>query len=63
MVSSRHLGQYKGNFYRMNKVLVANLPPTNAPFTRMRFQIVLFSYRCVFKSIHFGLHVQMFAFS
>ena len=63
MMSSRHLGQYKGNFYIMDEVLMANLPPTNAPVTRMGFQIVAFSYRCVFISIHFGLRIQMFAFS
>ena len=62
-MNSRHLGQYKGNFYIMNEVLIANLLPTKAPVTRMRFQIVPFSYRCVFKSIHFGLPIQMFAFS
>ena len=35
----------------------------NAPVTLIHFQIVLFSFRCIFKSIHFGLHIQMFAFS
>ena len=63
MMSSRHLGQYKGNFYIMSEVLRANLPPTKAPVTRMGFQIVLFPYRCVFRSIHFGLRIQMFVFS
>ena len=63
MMNSRHLGQYKGNFCIMAKVLIANLPPAKAPFTRMRFQIVPFLYRCVFKSIRFGLRIQMFAFS
>ena len=29
-------------------------------YTRIRFQIVPFSYRCVFKWIHFGLRIQMF---
>ena len=48
-MSSRHLGQYKGNFYITDEVLIANLSPTNAPVTRMRFQIVPFSYPCVFK--------------
>ena len=61
-MSSRHLGQYKENFYVMDEVLIANLPSTKAPVTRMRFQIVPFSYRCVFKSIYFGLPIQMFAF-
>ena len=28
MMSSRHLGQYKGNFYIMDEVLIADLPPT-----------------------------------
>ena len=42
MMSSRHLGQYKGNFYIMDEVLLANLPPTKAPVTKMRFQIVQF---------------------
>ena len=60
-MSSRQLGQYKGNFYIM--VLIANLPPTKSPATRMGFQIVPFSYRGVFGSIHFGLRIQMFAFS
>ena len=63
MMSSRHLGQYKGNFYIMEEVLIANLPPTKAPHTRTRFLIIPFSFRCVFKSIHFGLRIQMFAFS
>ena len=63
MVSSRYLGQYKGNVYIMDEVLIANLPPIKASVTRMGFQIVLFSYRCVFISIHFGLRIQMFAFS
>ena len=36
MMNSRYLGQYKGNFYIMDEVLFANLPPT----TRMGFQIV-----------------------
>ena len=47
----------------MDEVLIANFPRTKAPVTRMPFQIVPFSYRCVFKSIHFGLRIQMFAFS
>ena len=62
-MSFRHLGQYKGSFYIMDEVLIVNLPPTKAPVTRMRFEIVLFSYRCIFKSTHFGLRIQMFAFS
>ena len=43
------------NFYIMDEVLIANLTPAKAPVTWMRFQIVPFSHRCVFKSIHFGL--------
>ena len=62
-MSSRHLAQYNGNFYKMDEVLIANLSPTKAPVTRMRFQIVPFSYACVFKWIQFGLRIQMFAFS
>ena len=62
MMSSRHLVQYKGHFYIVDEVLIANLPPTKVSVTRMRFQIVLFPYRCVFKSVHFGLCIQMFAF-
>ena len=53
----------KGNFYIMIEVLTANLPPTKTAVTRMRFQIVPFSYPCVFKSIHFGSRIQMSAFS
>ena len=49
MMSSRHLGQYKGNFYIIDEVLVTNLSPAKAPVTRMCFQIVPFSYPCVFK--------------
>ena len=63
MMSSRHLGQYKRNLYVMDEVLFANLPPAKVPVTRMGFQIVPFSYRCVFKSIHFGLRIEIFPFS
>ena len=55
MMSSHHLGQYKGNFYIMDEVLIANLPPTKVPVARICFQIVPFSYSYFFKSIHFGL--------
>ena len=52
MMRSRHLGQYKGNFYIMDEVLIANLPPTKGPVTRLRFQIdpLWFAYSnvCVF---------------
>ena len=63
MMSSRHLGQYEGYFYLMDEVFIANLQPTKAPVLRRRFQIVPFSYRSIFISIHFGLRIQMFAFS
>ena len=36
-MSSRHLGQYKGNFYIRDEVLKANLSPAKAPVTRIRF--------------------------
>ena len=35
MMSSRHLGQYKENFYIMDEVLIANLPPTKGGFPVM----------------------------
>ena len=46
-MSSRHLGQYKGNFYMIDEVLIANLSPAKAPdaflncsvFISLRFQI------------------------
>ena len=34
---------------KLYQVLIANLSRTKAPVTRMRFQIVPFSYPCVFK--------------
>ena len=64
MMSSRHLGQYKGNFYVMDKVLIANLPPTKAPVTRMRFKIVAFSNRstlvCLFTCLRFHNRLHRF---
>ena len=30
-MSSRHLDQYKGNFYIIDEVLIANLSPAKAP--------------------------------
>ena len=73
MMSSRHLGQYKVNFYIMDEVLVANLPPTKAPVTRMvfksfRFHIVAFSDRStlgstlvdVFKCLRFHNRLHRF---
>ena len=63
-MSSRHLGQYKGDFYIMDKVLTAaNLPPTKAPVTRMRFQIVPLSYRSVLISLRFQIDPCWFAYS
>ena len=44
MMNSRHLSQYKGNFFIMDEVLIANLSPTKALVTRMGFQIVPFSF-------------------
>ena len=43
-MSSRHLGQYRGNFYiiHVDEVLLANLLPAKAPVTRMHFQMVPF---------------------
>ena len=55
MMSSRHLGQYKRNFYIMDEV-IANLPSTKASVARMCFQIVSFPYCYIFKLNHFGLH-------
>ena len=56
-MSSRHLGQYKANFYIMeDEDLIVNLPPTKAMVTQMRFQVVPLSYCCNFKSILFALH-------
>ena len=52
IMSSHHLGQYKGNFYMIDEVLIGNFPPAKARVTRMRFQInpLWFSYSnvCVF---------------
>ena len=48
-MSSLHLGQYKGNFYIIDEVLIAILSPAKAPVTRMRFQIVPFSHPHTFQ--------------
>ena len=48
MMSSRHLGQYKGNFYIMDEVLIANLPPTKARLQGFSNRFVFISCRCVF---------------
>ena len=45
IMSSRHLGQYKGNVYIIDEVLIENLSPAKALVTR----IVPFSYPCVFE--------------
>ena len=62
-MSSRHLGQYKGNFHIIDEVLIANVSPAKAPVTRMRFQIVPFSNRSVFISLRFQINPIWFAFS
>ena len=68
-MSSRHLGQYKGNFYIMDEVLIANLSPTKAPVTRMCFQIIPFhilafpnrsNLVCVFKCLRFRNRLHRF---
>ena len=59
MMSTRHLGQYKGNFYIMDYVLIANLLPTKAPVTRMHG----FSNRSVFISLRFQIDPLWFAYS
>ena len=56
MMSSCHLGQYKGNFHIMDEVLTANLPPTKTPVTR-------FSNCFVFILLHFQIDQLWFAFS
>ena len=54
MMSSRHLGQYKGDFYIMDEVLIAaNLPPTED----------LFSNRPVFISLRLQIDPLWFAYS
>ena len=57
-MSSRHLGQYKGNFYLIDEVLIANLSPTKAPgYTDA------FSNRFVFISLRFQRGPIWFAYS
>ena len=41
-MSFRHLGQYKGNFYIADEVLIANLSPAKAPVTPMHFKLFHF---------------------
>ena len=71
MLSSRHLVQYKGNFYIMDEVLIANLPPTKVPvtikrwvFKSFRFHIAAFSDRstlvCVLKCLRFHNRLHRF---
>ena len=57
MLSSRHLAQYKGNFYTMDEVLIANLPPTKARLQGCG------SNRSVFMSFSFQIDPLWFAFS
>ena len=46
------------------EVILAHIQDyTEALVTGMRFQVVPFSGCYLFKSIYFGLHIQMFAFS
>ena len=57
-MTSRHLGQYKGNFYIMVEVLIANLSPTKGPgYTDA------FSNRSVFISLRFQIDPVWFAYS
>ena len=48
MMSSRHLGEYQGNFYIIDEVLIANLSPAKAR-----------SHGCVFKL--FRSHILAFS--
>ena len=57
-MSSRHLGQYKGNFYIIDEVLIANLSPAKAPVT-----LIAFSNCPVFISLRFQIDPIWFAFS
>ena len=63
-MSSRHLGQYKGNFYIMDEVLIANLPPTKALGYTDAFSIVPFSNRstlvCIFRCLRFHNRLHRF---
>ena len=54
MISSRHLGQYKRNFYIMDEVLIANLPSTKTLITRIG---------SVFISLRFQIDPLWFAYS
>ena len=57
-MSSRHLGQYKGNFYVIDEVLIANLWPAKAPG-----YMDAFSNCSVFISLRFQIDPIWFAFS
>ena len=57
-MSSRHLGQYKENFYIMDEVLIANLSPTKAPVNTDAF-----SNRFIFRSLRFQIDPIWFAYS
>ena len=50
-MSFRHLGQYKGNFYIIDEVLIANLSPLRPRLHGCFFQIVPFSYPWVCQEI------------
>ena len=63
MMSSRHLGQYKGNFHIMDEVLIAKLLATKAPVTSMHFQFVPLSYRSVFISLRLQINLLWFVYS
>ena len=54
MMSSRHLDQYKVNFYKMDEVLIANLPPTKVP-VKVSSQSRKFEFN-VFSIIHLNGH-------
>ena len=55
------LNHYSGNC--RDSLTLDALIFTKVPVTRIRFQIVPFSFPCVYRSIHFGLRIQMFALS
>ena len=57
-MSSRHFGQYKGNFHIVDEVLIANLSPAKAPVYTDAF-----SNCSVFISLRFQIDPIWFAFS
>ena len=54
-MSSRHSGQYKGNSYKMDEVLIANLLPTKALGVKVSSQSRKFEFN-VFSIIHLNGH-------